>query len=101
METIDWGKRIKSFLMTAVSLFVGAFVVVIVTPEGAAVLEYGRELLSAAGIPAVVVTFLGLLVAEIWKQVVNSYNIAKAARNEGTSKTSVMARAQVNEVSLY
>lgn len=97
---MTWSKRIKSFFISVGGLLLAAFIVVIVTPEGTAMIEYVRSLATGAGIPAVVVTFLGLLIAELWKQWLNSRKIAAAAKNFGQSYASVASRTD-SDIELY
>lgn len=74
-------KRIKSFLITASSIFTTAFIAVTFTPEWASFLTYANDKLLGFGIPAVVIAVIGVLVSEIWKGVLNKITISKAIRD--------------------
>lgn len=71
-------KRIKSFLISAASLFGTAFIAVTFTPEWAGLVQDAGNYLVQIGVPASVVTVVGLLIAEGWKALLNARTIAKA-----------------------
>lgn len=75
-------KRIKSFLITAVSIFGTAFTTLIFTPQWSDFVNWlgvtSSTYASAHHIPTAIVLVVGVLVAEIWKQILNSYIIRQA-----------------------
>lgn len=81
-------KRVKSFLITASSLFFTAFVAVVLTPEWATFVTDVYVYLGQVGIPASIIAVLGLLVAEIWKAILNK----RMANQEGFSSTVTASR---------
>lgn len=68
-------KRIKSFFITAVSLLGTAFVAVTATPAWSSFLNYAHDKALGMGIPAVVITLVGVLVSEIWKAILNAQTL--------------------------
>lgn len=80
-------KRIKSFLITASSLVGTAFLSVVLTPEWASFLGFANDKLLGWGIPAGVVALVGVLVSEVWKQILNK-NIIASAIKEGVASSS-------------
>jgi len=80
-------KRFKSFLISATSLVITALAVVIFTPEWATFVQDLYGWLSHAGIPASVVAIVGLLVAEIWKSILNQRMIERYRSDYGAAAT--------------
>ncbi len=80
-------KRIKSFLITASSILGTAFLAVVMTPEWASFLTFAKDKAMGWGIPAVVVALIGVLVSEVWKQILNKITINKAI-NSGRASLS-------------
>lgn len=81
-------KRIKSFLITASSIFTTAFIAATFTPEWANFLLFANDKLLGLGVPAVVIGVLGVLVSEVWKQLLNNHTISKATKNTLAGKKS-------------
>lgn len=79
-------KRIKSFLITASSIVGTAFLAVVFTPEWASFLHFANEKALGWGVPAVVVALVGVLVSEIWKQILNKITISNAVK-EGIARS--------------
>ena len=71
-------KRFKSFLITASSLAGTAFLSVVLTPEWATFLHFAKNTAIGWGVPAIIVTLVGVFVSEIWKQILNNQTISKA-----------------------
>jgi len=74
-------KRIKSFLITASSLLGTAFLAVVLTPEWASFLTFAKDKAIGWGIPVVIVSLVGVIIAEVWKQILNNIAIKKAIKN--------------------
>lgn len=72
-------KRIKSFLISLSSVFATAFIAVVVTPQWAVFTGDVSNWLGQIGIPASLITVVGLLIAEAWKQYLNSRAINQAS----------------------
>lgn len=74
-------KRIKSFLITASSIFMTAFATLIFTPEWADFVDWlasaTHNVAAGHGVPTTLVIVIGLLVSEVWKQLVNMYILNK------------------------
>lgn len=80
-------KRFKSFLITATSIVATALAAVVLTPEWATFVQDLYGWLSHAGIPASVVVIGGLLVAEIWKSILNKKMVEKFRSEYGSAAT--------------
>lgn len=87
--------------MTAASIVASAVVFAVATPQGTDFLAYVRDLFTAHGVPVVVVAFVGIVVSEIWRSIVNGYKIARAARAAGVSPASARVRMTNEFVDLY
>lgn len=87
-------KRIKSFLISAASVFVTALAVVVLTPEWATFVQDVYGWVTEAGLPASLVAVVGLIVAEVWKSILNK----RAASKAGYHSAAVASR---NGLDLY
>ena len=86
-------KRIKSYLIDAVSIFGTAFLAVTLTPEWANFTDFAHQTLVGLGVKEVVVVLLGKLISEIWKQILNEIAIRKAVREGVASSSEVIVRS--------
>lgn len=94
---MSFSHRIKSFLITflsiAASALGAALVAVLGTPEfGAVLLDFGTWL-GSLGVPASVVTMLGLIISEVVRQILNARKIKKA-EDEGVSSSMYAGNAK-------
>ncbi len=76
-------KRIKSGLITAVSMFGTALVAAIATPQWSSFVVYAHDKAVGWGVPAVVIALLGVIVSEIWKQILNKRTMKMWAGGSG------------------
>ena len=76
-------KRLKSFAITFTSLFITVFASVALSPEWKTFLAYANSKLTEMGLSPVVVALMGVIVSEVWKQVLNNRTIEKAKRTGG------------------
>jgi len=72
-------KRIKSFLISLSSILVTALVAIMATPEWTSLVKDAYGWLSSVGVPASVIGVIGLLIAELWKAVLNKRIISKGS----------------------
>lgn len=89
-------KRIKSFLIGAVSILGTALVAVVLTPEWATLLQDAYAYLAQIGVPASVIAVLGLIVAEVWKAILNKRIASKSGYSSIAS-----AKAGEDALDLY
>lgn len=82
-------KRIQSFLISAGTLFVGAFLVVVVTPEWGQFLVWLKASAANLGVPAAIIGVVGVFLGEIVRALINSWKINARARQYGQTAGSV------------
>lgn len=74
-------KRIKSFLISLVSVLGTAFATLIFTPQWADFISWlgvtGNNFAASHGIPTAIVLVVGFFIAEVWKQLINQYILNK------------------------
>lgn len=73
-------KRLKSGLITLVSILGTAFVAVSSSTQMHNFVIYVQDRAVNLGVPAVVIALIGVIVAEAWKAWLNSRTIAKASQ---------------------
>lgn len=73
-------KRIKSFLITASSIFGTAFLALVVSPEWVNFVTFVNDKAHSLGVPEVVIALVGVLIAEIWKAILNARTMARVER---------------------
>lgn len=82
-------KRIKSFLISFSSILITALAGVIATPEfGGAVVDINNHLVGL-GVPAYIIVIGGLLIGEVWKDLLNRIKIEKAISSTSLNSSSV------------
>lgn len=81
-------KRVKSALMTLVSLFISALVVAVSRPEFFSLITDIETWAKAIGIPSSIVIFAGVVISEAWKAWVNSRKLNQALKaGKGSSQS--------------
>lgn len=78
-------KRFKSLMISAASVLVTALAAVVITPEWATFIGDFYIWLGSAGIPGSLVVVAGLIVAEIWKAVLNANKVAQFRGDYGVA----------------
>lgn len=81
--TSDNMKRVKSFLISASSVLLTALVAVVLTPEWGTFIGDVYGWLGSAGVPASLIAVIGLVVAEIWKALINQHKLAQYRESYG------------------
>lgn len=73
-------KRIKSFFISLASFIIPAIGAIILTPEWAKLVSDLNNWIISLGIPASLTVVAGLLIAELWKNWINTAKINRLNR---------------------
>lgn len=84
-------KRVKSFLISFVSVLVPALIAVVATPKFSVVAGDFLNYIQSLGVPASVAVVVGLLIAEVWKGILNKRII-------NDSKEKIASIGQTNSI---
>lgn len=68
-------KRVKSFMISFASVLLTAMIAVVLTPEWGTFVSDVYGWLGSAGVPASLIAVIGLVVAELWKGLINRHKI--------------------------
>jgi len=71
-------KRIKSFLITAISVLGTAFLTLVGTPQWAEFVTWANDKAVNAGVPIVLVALGGVFISEVWKAILNRHTLKQA-----------------------
>jgi len=78
---MTFSKRVKSFLITFVSILGTAFASLVFSPQWSDFVAWldvtGTDFATNHGIPNALVLVIGLFISEIWRQIINKYILEK------------------------